>query len=171
MYFQTEKRPEFREKYEGFTFGQLSQKIASEWKQLSPEEKKPYLDKHLEDKKRYEKELKIYNERTAPAKKSDSDSSLSSSEEESSDDKRKKKRKAPGAPKNKSNAYMFFQKDQREKIKKENPNISAVELAKKLGEIWRKMTVEGKEPYAKEAEKDKERYDRELQEYKKKLGE
>jgi len=172
QYFQSEIRPKFKEKYEGISFGEMSQKISAEWKRLSDEEKKPYVEKHLEDKKRYEKEMKNY---TAPKKASDSDSE-SSSEEESSDDKKKKKRKAPvkkprdpDAPKNKTNAFMFFQKEQREKIKKENPNLKGVpDLAKKMGEIWRGMSEKEKQPYTDLAEKDKERYDREMEVYKKK---
>jgi len=73
---------------------ELLRKIANEWKQLSDEEKKPYVDKNLEDKKRYEKEMKNYTEQIAPAKKSGSDSD-SSSEEESSDDKKKATAKKP----------------------------------------------------------------------------
>jgi len=65
QYFQSEIRPKFKEKYEGISFGEMSQKISAEWKRLSDEEKKPYAEKHLEDKKRYEKEMKNY---TAPKK-------------------------------------------------------------------------------------------------------
>jgi len=172
MYFLSEKRPEYKEKYEGMSLIELLRKIANEWKQLSDEEKKPYVDKHLEDKKRYEKEMKNYTEQIAPAKKSGSDSDSSSEEESSDDKKKKKKRKAsagkPKAPVPYYNAFMCFQKEQRENLKKENPNLTVVALAKKLGEIWHGWSDKEKQHYIELAEKDKERYERERQEYLKK---
>jgi len=69
------------------------------------------------------------------------------------------------------NAFMCFQKEQRENLKKENPNLTVVALAKKLGEIWRGWSDKEKQHYIELAEKDKERYERERQEYLKKLEE
>jgi len=145
----------------------------------------------LKIKKRYEKEMKNYSEQIDPAKKSDSDSdssseeewsddkkksdsdSDSSSEEEWSDDKKKKKKRKdpawkPKTPVRKSNAFMIFQKEQREILKKENPHWTLLYRARKLGENWRGMSDKEKQHYIELAEKDKERYEREQQEYKKK---
>jgi len=43
---------------------------------------------------------------------------------------------------------MFFQKEQREKIKKDNPTLKTLpQLAKKMGEIWGLMNDEQKKVY------------------------
>jgi len=64
---------------------------------------------------------------------------------------------------------MIFQKEQRENIKKDNPSLQGVPaLAKKMGEIWRGMDEKQKKPYTEKAEKDKQRYDKEMEEYNKK---
>ncbi len=57
--------------------------------------------------------------------------------------------------------------DQRAKIKKENPEMKATEIASKGGEIWREIkdTKEGKK-YAKMAEKAKKEYAKAMEEYK-----
>jgi len=85
MYYATEKRPILKAKHDGITFGELSKMISSEWKALSEDDKKPYHEKHAEDKKRYDKEMKNYKP-PSPKSESSSDDSDSSS----SDDKKKK---------------------------------------------------------------------------------
>jgi len=85
MFYASEKRTEFQEKYKGITFGELSKKIAAEWKTLDNDQKKPYADKHAEDKKRYDKQMEDY----VPPEKSSSESDSDS--DDSSDDKKKKK--------------------------------------------------------------------------------
>jgi len=67
---------------------------------------------------------------------------------------------------------MFLMKDQREKISlalaKETGDSGIPAMAKKMGEIWRGMSEKEKQPYTELANKDKERYHREMEEYIKK---
>jgi hypothetical protein len=131
---------------------------------LDNDEKKEFQDKYQEDKKRYEKEMSTYKK---PSTESDD-----SSEESSKKKKRKKpaKKKDPNAPKQATNAYMYFQKEKRETIKKENPTLKTLpQFAKKMGEIWQSMNDEQKKPYVELATKDKGRYEQESKAYKEKL--
>jgi len=65
---------------------------------------------------------------------------------------------------------MYFQREQREQIKKDNPTLKTLpQVAKKLGEIWGKMTEEEKKPYVEMATKDKARYEVQNKAYKEKL--
>jgi len=65
---------------------------------------------------------------------------------------------------------MFFQKEQREKIKKDNPTLKTLpQLAKKMGEIWGLMTDEQKKRYQDQAAGDKIRYEEENKAYKEKV--
>jgi len=132
---------------------------------LDNEEKKEFTEKYQEDKKRYEKEMLTY-------KKPSTESDDSSEDESSKKKKRKKpqKKKDPNAPKQATNAYMYFQKEKREQIKKENPTLKTLpQFAKKMGEIWQSMNDESKKPYVELATKDKARYEGESKAYKEKL--
>jgi len=161
-FFLKLKRAEFQAKHPDLKFGDLSKKISQAWRALEKEEKQEFVDKYLEDKKRYEKEMSTYKK---PSTETDD-----SSEEESPKKKRKKtqkKKKDPRAPKQATNAYMFFQKEQREKIKKENPTLKTLpELAKKMGQIWGNMNDEQKKKYQDLAGGDKLRYEEENKTYK-----
>jgi len=64
---------------------------------------------------------------------------------------------------------MFFQKEKREQIKKDNPTLKTLpQVAKKMGEIWGNMTDDQKKPYNEMAGKDKVRYEQESKAYKEK---
>ncbi|KOB71969.1 High mobility group protein D [Operophtera brumata] len=64
-------------------------------------------------------------------------------------------------PKRPMSAYMLWLNSARESIKSEHPGLKVTEVAKKGGELWKKMTdksvwekkaVEAKEQYAKDLE-------------------
>ncbi|AES99589.1 putative chromatin remodeling & transcriptional activation HMG family [Medicago truncatula] len=73
--------------------------------------------------------------------------------------KKQKKKKDPNAPKRGMSGFMFFSQMERENIKKANPGISFTDVAKLLGENWKKMSAEEKEPYEAKARVDKKRYE------------
>lgn len=62
--------------------------------------------------------------------------------------------------------FMFFSKLERENLKKSNPGISFTDVGRVLGEKWKKMSVEEKEPYEAKAREDKKRYKDEISGYK-----
>lgn len=57
--------------------------------------------------------------------------------------------------------YMFSSQDKRAKIKEENPDATFGQIGKLLGERWKSMSDEEKEPYIVKAEADKKRYEAE----------
>lgn len=75
------------------------------------------------------------------------------------------------APKKNQTAYFLFMGDRREKLKKENPDLSHKEIVTKLGEEWRALSETDKKKYSTLAEKDKKRYQNEMDEYIKENGE
>lgn len=77
---------------------------------------------------------------------------------------KKKKNKDENAPKRATTAFMYWLNEQREQFKRENPNISVTEIAKKGGEMWREM--KDKSIWEEKAAKDKERYQAEMKNYK-----
>eukprot|EP00128_Syssomonas_multiformis_P014526 Colp12_sorted_trinity150504_noHs@19589 len=79
--------------------------------------------------------------------------------------KAKRAKKDPNKPKRKLPPYMFFCKENREKIKAENPDATFGQIGKLLGEKWASMTEKDKQPYVKKAEEDKKRYEKEIEKY------
>ncbi|WVZ01968.1 hypothetical protein V8G54_022774 [Vigna mungo] len=109
-----------------------------------------------------------------PAKKEikkDLPSKASTSKKKPKDDedgkkKKQKKKKDPNAPKRAMSGFMFFSKLERENLKKTNPGISFTDVGRVLGEKWKKMSAEEKEPYEAKAREDKQRYKDEISDYK-----
>jgi len=63
-------------------------------------------------------------------------------------------------------AYFLFSNENREKVKKTLPEGTKVTaVASALGAKWREMTDKEKAPYEELAVKDKERYQRAMEEY------
>lgn len=82
--------------------------------------------------------------------------------------KSKSKSKDPSAPKKVSNPYMCFLKANRSKLQEQNPDFGATQMFALVGETWREMTAEQKYPYILQSEKDKLRYNEQMQEYEEK---
>lgn len=106
-------------------------------------------------------------------KKEPSTSKASSSKKKSKDGaedgskkKKQKKKKDPNAPKRAMSSFMYFSQLERDNIKKSNPGIAFTEMARVLGEKWKKMSAEEKEPYEAKASVDKKRYKDEVSGYK-----
>ncbi|XP_052872504.1 high mobility group protein 20A [Anopheles cruzii] len=82
---------------------------------------------------------------------------------------KRKRRKAPkdaNAPKHPLTGYVRYMNEHREAVRQKNPNLSHVELTKLMAEEWSKLPEEKKKPYLEAAEADKERYYKEISEYK-----
>ncbi|CAB1417099.1 unnamed protein product, partial [Pleuronectes platessa] len=81
--------------------------------------------------------------------------------------KRKKPMKDSNAPKAPLTGYVRFMNDRREQLRAERPDVPFPEITRMLGNEWSKLPPEEKQRYLEEAERDKERYMRELEKYQK----
>ncbi|XP_063052839.1 high mobility group protein 20A [Engraulis encrasicolus] len=81
--------------------------------------------------------------------------------------KRKKPVKDSNAPKAPLTGYVRFMNDRREQLRAERPDVPFPEITRMLGNEWSKLPPDEKQRYLDEAEKDKERYMRELEKYQK----
>lgn len=125
---------------------EVSKLCSEKWKSMSPEEKEKFEEMAKNDKRRYDQEMKSYVP-PAGAKKG------------------KKKKKDPNAPKKPPSAFLIFTSEHREKIKVDNPGISITDIAKKFGEMWKKMSTTDKAPYEAKYAKLKEKYEMEVAAY------
>ncbi|EDO41032.1 predicted protein, partial [Nematostella vectensis] len=79
--------------------------------------------------------------------------------------KRKKAHKDVNAPKAPLTGYVRFLNEHREKVRSENPDLPFHEVTRILGNMWSQLPTPQKQLFLEEAEKDKERYMKELEEY------
>lgn len=80
---------------------------------------------------------------------------------------KKKVVKDPNAPKKASSSYLFFNAENRDKVKKQNPDIKPKDIMKELGKMWKALSEKDKVKYNKMADADKVRYANEMKSYKK----
>ena len=78
---------------------------------------------------------------------------------------RQAKNSDPDRPKRAKSAYIFFSDDLRASVKAQHAGISAVDVMKRLGEAWRALTPEQKEPFNRLHLQDKQRYDEVMKTY------
>jgi hypothetical protein len=76
----------------------------------------------------------------------------------------KKKQKKEG-PKKPTSAYMCFIKENREKVKTEDPTLTFTTITKKLGAMWKALTPEQKVHYVERYKIDQGRYKKEKDEF------
>ncbi|XP_039395616.1 SWI/SNF-related matrix-associated actin-dependent regulator of chromatin subfamily E member 1-related-like isoform X2 [Mauremys reevesii] len=79
-----------------------------------------------------------------------------------------KKRKPPkefSTPRAPTTGYVIFLNERRIKTKAKHPDLPFTEITKMLAAQWSQLSQAGKQKYIKEAEKDKQRYMKELKAY------
>lgn len=73
-------------------------------------------------------------------------------------------------PKKNYNAYTIYFKEVYPAMKKKHSNLSANELMSEIAKNWQALDSSDKRPYAKKADKEKERYEEEIKEWEKEHG-
>uniref|UniRef100_A0A8D2HDM5 High mobility group protein B3 n=1 Tax=Urocitellus parryii TaxID=9999 RepID=A0A8D2HDM5_UROPR len=124
-------------------FAEFSKKCSERWKALSGKEKSKFDEMAKADKVRYDREMKDYG----PSKRG---------------------KKDPDAPKRPPSGFLIFCSEFRPKIKSTHPGISIGEVAKNLGEMWKNLSDPEKQPYITKAAKLKEKYKKDIADYKSK---
>lgn len=135
-------------------------------KKKDTKKKEPKVKKQPEKTKEAPKDKKRTTSKSAPKKASKK--LIQEKTPIVKDSKKSTKEEAKGdqAPKRAWPAFFFFQNTTREKLKRDNPEMSQKELVSKLGEMWRSMSDSDKKPYLDQEKKDKARYMKEKEEFK-----
>lgn len=79
--------------------------------------------------------------------------------------KRRKRARDVNAPERPLTGYVRFLNDRREAVRTANPTASFPDVTKLLAIEWSKLSPQEKQKYLDEAEKDRERYSKELEQY------
>ena len=80
-------------------------------------------------------------------------------------EKKTKAKKDKNAPKRAISAFFFYNKERRETLKKEQPNLSNKDIISTMSKEWNELSEEKRKPYMEKAIKDKERYEKEKKIY------
>ncbi|KAI8990876.1 high mobility group box domain-containing protein [Mycotypha africana] len=75
------------------------------------------------------------------------------------------KKKDPNAPKRNLSSYMLFSQSIRPQIVRENPELSAIDTARLIGEKWNALSDKEKKPFVEKAAQEKARFDNEMKLY------
>jgi len=125
-------------------FAEFSKKCSGRWKTMTSKEKGVFEDKAKQDKVRYDNEMQHYGGGKG------------------------KKKKDPNAPKRPPSGFFIFCGDHRPKIKAQHPSFGIGDVAKKLGEQWNNLSDANKQPYLQRANKLKDKYQKDVADYKSK---
>jgi len=145
--YTNEMRTKFKADNPEKSTTELTTLMSQEWRNMTDEDKKKYIDLAEVDKQRYMKEKEEY----------DSNSDNDSSDTENEKPKKEKKEKDPDAPKKNVNSYMHFSRV----IRAKHPDVKHTAAALKV--MW--ADLDDKSEYEEMAKVDKERYLKEKKEY------
>lgn len=145
LYFLHENRKK------GESYAKLCQTLSIVWKTMNENDKLKYYEKEANDLARYKREESLLNSRDRQILK-----------------RIRKKRKLDrpeNYPKRPLSAYQLFVKEQRPKIKENNPAFTFEQIGKELGKQWKEIESNLKESYDKIAIQESERYKQEKEKY------
>jgi len=147
MFFCVEERDTIKQEKSELNNKQIVVELGARWKILkeSDHERLKYYEKLAsEDKERYAQEKQTVS----------SDSSLVEEDNSKSKTKKTKKKsddvsesKPDEQKKTKVNGYINFCRENREKVKKDNPTILPKEITKELSVLWKNLSDSEKEEY------------------------
>ena len=140
--YTNEMRPKFKADNPEKSTTELTTLMSQEWRNMTDEDKKKYIDLAEVDKQRYMKEKDEYND---------------TSDSENEKPKKAKKEKDPDAPKKNVNSYMHFSRV----IRAKHPDVKHTAAALKV--MW--ADLDDKSEYEEMAKVDKERYLKEKKDF------
>lgn len=80
--------------------------------------------------------------------------------------KKTKPKKDPLAPKGPLVSFMVYSLEVRPKIHADDPSLTMTDVSRQIGQRWKELSPEEREPYEESARRDRERYGREMKIYK-----
>jgi len=131
IFFCIKARPDIKAANPTMASKDITKELGRQWREMTDEEKKPFLDEAAEDKERYEEEKVGY---VPPQHSSD-------------DDQPKEKNEKKKSPKRGKSAYNFFCAEERSKIKAENQDMNNSDILRELGIRWAALKENNQEEF------------------------
>jgi len=163
--FLAEKRPEYTKACVGQQASAISKMAGTAWKELSDVQKKPYEEKYLAAKAKYDKDMEAFLEAGGEKKKG-----LAGlrSEKRKAKEGKKVKTNDPNKPKAPAGGgYGVFTAENRAKIAESLPKgHSITDVAKAAGAQWKALSEDARKPYEATYARKREEYVKAMQDYK-----
>jgi hypothetical protein len=89
IFFSAEERVKVKEDNPSLGFGDITKQVSAKWKEMTDDDKEPYLKLAQQDKERYEKEMSKFKSSAAASrkkKKADSDDDEDDDDDDDSDE-------------------------------------------------------------------------------------
>jgi len=144
---------------------QVVKLAAARWKELSEDERAPFIEQATKAKAEYKIQLEKYQQTSSYREHQELLTNFKRQKAEGLDGKGRKKKlkKDPNAPKRPMGAYFlfstrFYQANKREDLK-------MTEISKIASQHWKKMTDEQKQPFVTEAAQKKAKYELAMEKY------
>uniref|UniRef100_A0A3B3QVK2 Transcription factor A, mitochondrial n=1 Tax=Paramormyrops kingsleyae TaxID=1676925 RepID=A0A3B3QVK2_9TELE len=158
MFFAQQQRPVIVRQNPGFKIIEVTQKIAMQWRELTPEQKKPFEEASAAAKKQYNAEMERYKAQLSPSQaaalKEEKRQKLAKKEAV----RKKRELTNLGKPKRPRTAVNIFMTEHFE----EAEGKTMVEKSKALLDIWKSLNAAQKQVYLQLAQDDKIRYKDEI---------
>lgn len=156
--------------HQGLPPSEITRILANNWRNLSDEERAPYIQRALEDQSRWENEKLDYlkNSKDETDDKNETDASKDQTKKRGRKKREKKWTKDPDAPKKALSPYIIYGQMVRPEVMrklKETDNCGGGNIMKYISYQWNNMSKEEKEEYEDIAKSDRERYEKEKYEY------
>jgi len=145
--FSNDERENIKKENSDISQKEIMIELGKRWKLANEDIREKYQEMANIDKERYKEEMKNY----IP---------------EDDEELKKRKKKSKNAPKNVSGPYIFFCKEEREKVKEDNPEMSAKEIMSELGKRWQLIKdTDVVIKYKEMSKADKDRFEEEMKNY------
>lgn len=145
MFFANANREIVKEQNPELNFFDIAKELGVRWKEMEPQDKRPYEDLAEQDKKRYNDEKANYVPDPAY-------------DRPPLDTTQRKPKKA-------RSAFLLFSNSERPSVKESHPDFSFSETAKELGRRWKSLSASQKKPWEKASKLDQKRYEEEMSNY------
>ncbi|BBN02046.1 upstream-binding transcription factor [Marchantia polymorpha subsp. ruderalis] len=175
MMWCKEQRHQVKEENPDASFAEMSRLLSEKWKSVSDVEKEPYVERYKIEKdvylkiigneKREVEAMKLFQEEQNKKNAMELLEQYLQFKKDSADDgKKKKKEKDPLKPKKPTSGFFVYANERRPALLAEKMKVT--EMGRKLGEEWKALDEQRRQPYEKIAAEDKARYAAELEAYK-----
>lgn len=165
--FVMDHRNTIKEQYPELQFGEISKKMSEVWKALEQDKKSAYEQQAAQNKRDHEAEMEVWHQ--SENRDVDAENGENHHDHDDQPAKKRKKKRDPNMPKKNLNAWMMYVTTFRPQVtaamKAENPQISMMDITKRLGQQWSLLSSEEKSVYEAQAQEDKQRYLTAMEQY------
>ena len=173
--FAKECRAGIRAEHPEYKVTDVMKRIATEWKQINPRDKKKFEKMAKKERKQFDREMAVYVPPPPPIQSAKdtlkqmvaANDALypSSSKGTIASGKASKKKRDPNRPKRPLSAYLLFINSKRASLKGAHPEATPKETMVRLATMWKNASASERKPFEVKAAQNKAKYDRNMASY------